>query len=95
VVNRFDITIGAAPVLFTPVNRGSIAFGIRFPAAAIFAGEDLSLGELSDFDAARLRENRFCSGFISSRLCRWGRTSMADLGRSHGVQIDFEYRRHL
>jgi hypothetical protein len=28
VVNGFDITISAAPVLFTPVNRGSIAFGI-------------------------------------------------------------------
>ena len=34
VVLGFDITISAAPVLFAPVNRGSIAFGI---IADIFA----------------------------------------------------------
>jgi len=66
VVNRFDITIGTAPVLFTPVNRGSIAFGIRFPAAAVFAehlfarcavkGESL-LQRLHFVEAMPMREN--------------------------------------
>jgi len=78
VVNRFDITAGAAPVLFTPVNRGSIAFGIRFPAAAIFAGEDLFAWGSQWFWRCTVEGESLLQRlhFVSSRLCRWGRTSM-------------------
>src|SRR4030095_16640227 len=74
VVNRFDITIGAAPVLFTPVHRGSIALALDFLPRRYSRVRTCSLGELRDFDAARLRENRFCSGFISSTLFLSGST---------------------